>query len=272
MIRHYESIGLIPAPLRRHNDYRDYAADDVHRLGFVRRARDLGFSVAEIRDLLHLWQDRDRSSADVKKLTENHISELDRKIELMRAMRDALVTLSEACGGDDRPHCPIINGLAGGAAKSVNLHLWTVIDFSRQRRHAHYPAAMIDPGILLRIDSFPTDKDLGALMRAAWPAGSSGRYQKTLRACLVHLTAHDGDRLVGFVKIATDGGIHAFLLDPTVHPDYRRAGLGTRLVIKAIAAARARGAEWLHVDFDPDLDPFYKACGFDKTMAGILRL
>ncbi|UJQ93915.1 Cu(I)-responsive transcriptional regulator [Mariluticola halotolerans] len=113
MIRHYEAIGLIPPAPRRESNYRDYDHADIHRLGFVRRARDLGFSIPEIRDLLRLWEDRDRSSADVKALAQNHLAELDARITLMREMRDTLSTLANACDGNDRPHCPIIEGLAG---------------------------------------------------------------------------------------------------------------------------------------------------------------
>jgi len=113
MIRHYESIGLIPPPGRRDSNYRDYGHHDVHRLGFVRRARDLGFSIDEIRDLLRLWGDKDRSSADVKQLTETHIAELDAKIRLLREMRHTLANLAAACDGDARPDCPIIDELAG---------------------------------------------------------------------------------------------------------------------------------------------------------------
>lgn len=113
MIRHYESIGLIPSPGRRDSNYRDYGADDLHRLGFVRRARDLGFSIDEIRDLLRLWGDRKRSSRDVKKLTLAHVAELDRKIALLGEMRGTLLHLIHCCDGDDRPDCPIIENLAG---------------------------------------------------------------------------------------------------------------------------------------------------------------
>lgn len=116
MIRHYESIGLIPAADRRTSNYRDYGHADIHRLGFIRRARDLGFSMAEIRDLLRLWSDSGRSSADVKRLTEAHIADLDARIGLLAEMRDTLGTLARACDGDHRPHCPIIEGLAGEAA------------------------------------------------------------------------------------------------------------------------------------------------------------
>jgi len=113
MIRHYESIELIPSAARRQSNYRDYGPEDIHRLGFVRRARDLGFSIPEIRDLLRLWEDRGRSSADVKALTENHVAELDARIALMREMRDTLSALANACDGNHRPHCPIIESLAG---------------------------------------------------------------------------------------------------------------------------------------------------------------
>lgn len=131
---------------------------------------------------------------------------------------------------------------------------------------------MTDPVISIRTNSFPTDKDLNRLMQAAWPNMKPSRYQQTLRTCLVHLTAHDADKLVGFVKMATDGGKHAFLLDPTVHPDYRRSGLGTRLVKAAISEAKANGATFVHVDYEPHLERFYEGCGFEKSRAGLLRL
>jgi Cu(I)-responsive transcriptional regulator len=114
MIRHYEQIGLIPAADRRDSNYRDYGHHDLHRLGFIRRARDLGFSIDEIRELLRLWGDGDRSSADVKALTVGHIAELDRRIALLGQMRRTLASLAAACDGDHRPDCPIIEDLAGG--------------------------------------------------------------------------------------------------------------------------------------------------------------
>jgi GNAT superfamily N-acetyltransferase len=89
---------------------------------------------------------------------------------------------------------------------------------------------------------------------------------------LVHLGAYDGDRLVGYVNVATDGSGHAFLLDPTVHPDVQRRGLGTQLVKRATELSLERGAQWLHVDYEPHLDGFYKACGFRPTPAGLIRL
>jgi Cu(I)-responsive transcriptional regulator len=115
MIRHYESIGLIPAADRRDSNYRDYSRHDVHRLGFIRRARDLGFSMDEIRDLLRLWGDSERSSSEVKALTLGHVTELERRIGQLQEMRDTLTHLANACDGNDRPHCPIIKSLATGA-------------------------------------------------------------------------------------------------------------------------------------------------------------
>jgi Cu(I)-responsive transcriptional regulator len=113
MIRHYEAIGLVPSAGRRDNDYRDYGADDVHRLEFIRRARDLGFPIEQIRGLLRLWSDRDRSNADVKAIAIAHIGELERKIEQLREMAATLHHLADACDGTGRPDCPIIRGLEG---------------------------------------------------------------------------------------------------------------------------------------------------------------
>ena len=115
MIRHYEAIGLIPAAGRRDSNYRDYGAEDIHRLGFIRRARDLGFSIDEIRELLRLWSDRRRSRRDVKALALAHLAELDAKIALLEEMRGTLAHLAQCCDGGDRPDCPIIESLAGEA-------------------------------------------------------------------------------------------------------------------------------------------------------------
>ena len=113
MIRHYEESGLIPAPARKASGYRDYTLADVHRLNFVRRARDLGISIAEIEALLALWQDRGRASADVKALALSHAAELQRKAEELQAMRQTLLALAAHCHGDDRPECPILEELGG---------------------------------------------------------------------------------------------------------------------------------------------------------------
>lgn len=114
MIRHYELIGLIPSADRRGNTYRDYNDGDVQRLRFVRRARDLGFSIKRIRELLRLWSDQSRSSAEVKALAIAHIAELNTRIAEMREMAATLTHLSEACDGDERPDCPIIRNLERG--------------------------------------------------------------------------------------------------------------------------------------------------------------
>lgn len=111
-IRYYESIGLIPSADRRTNGYRAYDIADVHTLQFIRRARDLGFSVDEIRSLLDLWQDKRRASTKVKALATQHLRELDQKIKELESMRRTLAHLVERCRGNDRPDCPILNDLA----------------------------------------------------------------------------------------------------------------------------------------------------------------
>lgn len=111
MIRHYEKIGLIPSPPRRDSGYRDYAQGDVHRLSFIAHARDLGFPIDEIGELLSLWSDQTRASADVKALALARAEELGRKARALEAMRASLLDLASCCRGDDRPECPIIDRL-----------------------------------------------------------------------------------------------------------------------------------------------------------------
>ena len=111
MIRHYERIGLLPAPPRRDSGYRDYSDADLHRLRFIANARDLGFPIEEIRTLLGLWSDTGRASADVKKLAKARAAELHRKAAALETMRRALLNLAQRCHGDDRPDCPIIETL-----------------------------------------------------------------------------------------------------------------------------------------------------------------
>lgn len=111
MIRHYETIGLIPAPLRRDSGYRDYGTADVHRLRFIAKSRDLGFPIEDIRQLLGLWNDEHRASADVKALALARADELGRKAAALAAMRSTLLELAERCHGDNRPGCPIIEAL-----------------------------------------------------------------------------------------------------------------------------------------------------------------
>ena len=111
MIRYYEEVGLIPPVGRTASGYRAYSEVDVHMLRFIRRARDLGFSVAEIGDLLNLWRDETRQSAEVKRLAQGHIDALERKIADMQDMAHTLTMLVNACQGDHRPHCPILQRL-----------------------------------------------------------------------------------------------------------------------------------------------------------------
>ena len=115
MIRHYEKVGLIPAPARRDSGYRDYSHSDVQRLAFIANARDLGFSITEISDLLSLWADDHRASAEVKSLALAKADELQRKADALSTMRASLLHLAENCHGDDRPDCPIIEGMAAGS-------------------------------------------------------------------------------------------------------------------------------------------------------------
>lgn len=112
-IRYYESIGLIDPARRTDSGYRVYDERDVQTLRFVHRARSLGFSVSEVADLLTLWRDRNRASADVKALARQHLRDIDRKIADLQGMRDTLVHLMERCHGDQRPDCPILDDLAG---------------------------------------------------------------------------------------------------------------------------------------------------------------
>jgi MerR family copper efflux transcriptional regulator len=112
MIRHYENIGLIRASRRTQAGYRQYHERDTHLLRFIRRARDLGFSLEQIGQLLSLWDDPGRASADVKRLAETHIADLDARIAALTEMRATLVALAHACHGDQRPDCPILQGLA----------------------------------------------------------------------------------------------------------------------------------------------------------------
>lgn len=113
-IRYYESIGLVRPADRRANGYRSYSLLDVHMLNFIKRARSLGFSVEEVRELLDLWQDKSRTSAAVKALTTRHLKTLDRKIEELTDIRRALAGLIKHCRGDARPDCPILDDFEQG--------------------------------------------------------------------------------------------------------------------------------------------------------------
>jgi Cu(I)-responsive transcriptional regulator len=112
MIRHYEAIGLIGAARRTEAGYRLYDSQDVQVLQFIHRSRELGFSLEQIRTLLALWQDKQRASKDVRAMARQHITELDRKIADLQAMRRTLETLATRCHGDERPDCPILDDLS----------------------------------------------------------------------------------------------------------------------------------------------------------------
>jgi len=113
MIRHYEGVGLLPAPKRTESGYRQYNESEIHALRFIRQARDLGFSIHEIGDLLSLWHDRRRPSRLVKAMAETHIQALEQKAQELLAMKSTLEHLVHCCHGDERPECPILDGLAG---------------------------------------------------------------------------------------------------------------------------------------------------------------
>ena len=114
MIRYYESIGLIGPAARTESGYRVYGDAELHTLRFVRRARDLGFSVEQMNELLALWRDRSRASGDVKRIAMQHVAELERKAHALQQMADTLHHLADHCHGDERPDCPIMDRLAAG--------------------------------------------------------------------------------------------------------------------------------------------------------------
>jgi len=111
-IRYYEEIGLMPAPGRTASGYRAYTERDVQTLKFIQRARSLGFAVKDVADLLALWRDRGRASADVRRIAQHHVAEVERKIAELETIRATLQSLIDCCHGDDRPDCPILESLA----------------------------------------------------------------------------------------------------------------------------------------------------------------
>jgi ribosomal protein S18 acetylase RimI-like enzyme len=126
--------------------------------------------------------------------------------------------------------------------------------------------------IEIRTDPFPPNDQMNALWAAAWGENTSRDFSNILSRSLGHAGAYDDGQLVGFVNVAWDGGIHAFILDTCVHPAKRRMGVATRLVKAAETLARERGAVWLHVDFEGHLAAFYRSCGFGETEAGLMKL
>ena len=130
----------------------------------------------------------------------------------------------------------------------------------------------LDSPISYRISPAVANDALNALFAAAWPDHVGSDVAPVLSRSLAYVCAYQQDRLIGFVNLAWDGGIHAFLLDTTVHPAFQRRGIGRELVLRAAQVARARGIAWLHVDYEPHLGSFYRSCGFRHTEAGLMRL
>jgi GNAT superfamily N-acetyltransferase len=126
--------------------------------------------------------------------------------------------------------------------------------------------------VLYRVSPPVDNEALNALWAASWPEHRERDFGPVLKHSLAYVCACDAETLVGYVNLAWDGGVHAFLLDPTVHPAYRRQRIGTELVRRAAAVARERGVRWLHVDYLPELAAFYRCCGFRHTEAGLMDL
>lgn len=133
--------------------------------------------------------------------------------------------------------------------------------------------AKLDLDIEYRINPTVTNDELDRLYAVSWPNHHPPYdFRPELEHALVYVCAYAGGELVGFVRLAWDGSIHAFLLEPTVHPDFRRRGIGRTLVERAVEVARERGMEWVHVDYEPYLRGFYQSCGFRPTDAGLIHL
>ena len=116
-----------------------------------------------------------------------------------------------------------------------------------------------------------SNEALNALFKHAWAAHQDRDFTPILQRSLGWICAYDNAFLVGFVNLAWDGGIHAFLLDTTVHSDYQRLGIGAQLVHRAMTLAHTKGIEWVHVDYEPHLEGFYRKCGFQPTLAGLWK-
>lgn len=126
--------------------------------------------------------------------------------------------------------------------------------------------------IEIRVDPFPSQQMLSDLWRATWEIDGLADFRAVLKRSLTHIAAYRNDHLIGFANMAWDGGVHGFLVDVCVHPDYRDHGIGQSMVESALSVARQRGLKKVHVDFDPHLRDFYRSCGFKSTDAGILTI
>ena len=127
--------------------------------------------------------------------------------------------------------------------------------------------------IQYRVNPPITNDELDQLYAVSWPHHQPPYdFGPELERALAYACAYHGETLIGFVRLAWDGSVHAFLLEPTVRPEFRRRGIGRTLVERVVAVARERGMQWVHVDYDPDLREFYRACGFTPCEAGLIRL
>ena len=126
----------------------------------------------------------------------------------------------------------------------------------------------------MKVNPEVTDDALNTLIGAAWNGleAEQGIVRRLEKHSLAYLCAFEKAELVGFVNVAWDGNVHGFILDTTVHPEYQRQGVGIKLVEEAAAVAKERGLEWLQVDYEEELEPFYKACGFRPSKAGLMNL
>lgn len=134
------------------------------------------------------------------------------------------------------------------------------------------PPPSASPEIELRLSPRVSSRKLNALFATAWPGHEARDFRSVLRRSLTYVCAYAGGALVGFVNVAWDGGLHAFILDTTVRASHQHRGIGMALVAEAANAAKARGVEWLHVDFEEELLPFYQRCGFRPTEAALINL
>jgi GNAT superfamily N-acetyltransferase len=163
-----------------------------------------------------------------------------------------------------------ISCTGNSAAASISRVVGNLLQHYRVRSFAtDMPKS--ESNLIYRVNVSPANDELNALFNAAWPKHNWRDFRPVLNQCLAFVCAYDGNRLVGFVNLAWDGGHHAFILDTTVHPQYQRRGIGRELVGHAVAQAGSRGVEWVHVDFEPHLWSFYEQCGFVSTAAGLIR-